>query len=80
MFSTLSKTEIIIYVTLILSFANAFNLDKVNFLSSGNGLTLKPKVKILDWTKLKTHVDGKIDMAKITELALNREKKKKNSL
>ena len=39
MFSTLSKTEIIIYVTFILSSANAFILDKVNFLSSGNGLS-----------------------------------------
>ena len=38
MFSTLSKTEIIIYVTFILSSANAFNLDKVKFLSPGNGL------------------------------------------
>ena len=34
-YSTLSKTEIIIYVTFILYSANAFNLDKVNFLSSG---------------------------------------------
>ena len=40
MFSTLSKTEIIIYVTFILSSANAFNLDKVKFLSSGNGLSI----------------------------------------
>ena len=38
MFSTLSKTEIIIYVTFILSSANAFNLDLVIFLSSGNGI------------------------------------------
>ena len=38
MFSTLSKTEIIIYVTFILLSANAFNLDHVKFLSSGNGL------------------------------------------
>ena len=38
MFSTLSKTYIIIYVTFILSSANVFNLDKVKFLSSGNGL------------------------------------------
>ena len=36
MFSSLFKTEIIIYVTFILSYANAFNL--VKFLSSGNGL------------------------------------------
>ena len=40
MFSTLSKTEIIIYVRFILSSANALNLDKVKFLSSGNGLKL----------------------------------------
>ena len=40
MFSTLLKTEMIFYVTFILSSANAFNLDKVRFLSSGNGLTL----------------------------------------
>ena len=38
MFSTLSKTEIIIYVRFILSSANAFNLEKVKFFSSGNGL------------------------------------------
>ena len=38
MFSTLSKTEIIIYDPFILSTANAFNLDKVKFLSSGKGL------------------------------------------
>ena len=38
MFSTLSKTEIIIYVTFILSSANTFNLDKVKSLSFGNGL------------------------------------------
>ena len=38
MFSTLSKTEIIIYITFILSSANAFNLDQVKFLSSGDGL------------------------------------------
>ena len=37
-FSTLSKTKIIIYVTFILSSANTFNLDKVKFLSSGKGL------------------------------------------
>ena len=30
----------IIYVTFILSSAHDFNLDKVNFLSSGNGLTV----------------------------------------
>ena len=40
MFYTLSKTEIIIYITLILSSANAFNLDKVKLLSSVNGLRL----------------------------------------
>ena len=38
MLSTLSKTEIIIYVTFILSSAIAFNLDKVKFLSSWIGL------------------------------------------
>ena len=40
MFSTLSKSEFIIYVTSILLSANAVNLDKVNFLSSGNGLKI----------------------------------------
>ena len=39
-FSTLSRTEIIIYVIFILLSANALNLDKVKFLSSGNGLNL----------------------------------------
>ena len=38
MFSTLSKTEMISYVTFILSSANAFNLDHVNFETSENGL------------------------------------------
>ena len=38
MFSALSKTKIIIYVTFILSSANAFNLDKVKFLLFGKGL------------------------------------------
>ena len=37
-YSTLSKTEIIIYVTFILSSANAFNLDKAKFLWSENRL------------------------------------------
>ena len=37
MFSYLLKTEIKIYVTFILSSRNAFNWDKVKFLSSGNG-------------------------------------------
>ena len=37
-FSTLSKTKIIIYVTFILSSANTFNLDKVKFLSSEKGI------------------------------------------
>ena len=36
-FSTLSKTEIIIYVTFILSSANALNLDKVTFCLLGMG-------------------------------------------
>ena len=40
MFSTLSKTEIIIFVTFNLSSANAFNLVWSKILSSGNGLTL----------------------------------------
>ena len=40
LFSTLSKIEIIIYVTIILLSANAFNLDKVKSLSSGNGLNV----------------------------------------
>ena len=38
-FSTLSKTELIIYVTFILSSANAFNSYKVKLLSSKNELT-----------------------------------------
>ena len=40
MFSTLSKREIIIFVTFNSSSANAFNLDQSKILSSGNGLTL----------------------------------------
>ena len=40
MFSTLSKTEIIIFVTFNLSSANAFNLDQSKHLLSGNGLNL----------------------------------------
>ena len=39
MFSTLSKTEIIIFVTFNLSSANAFNLVWSKILSCGNGLT-----------------------------------------
>ena len=46
MFSTLSKTEIIIYVTFILSSANAFNLVKVKFLSSGNGLRFTQRISL----------------------------------
>ena len=38
MFSTLSKTEIIIFVTFNLSSANAFNLVWSKILSCGNGL------------------------------------------
>ena len=41
MFSTLSKTEIIIHGTFILLSANALYLDKVKFLSSGNRLKLR---------------------------------------
>ena len=37
-FLLLSKTEMIISVIFILSSANAFNLDKVKILTSGNGL------------------------------------------
>ena len=40
MFSTVSKTEIIIYVTFILLSANAFNLGKVKFLLSRNDLSV----------------------------------------
>ena len=38
MFSTLSKTEMIIFVTYNLSSANAFNLVRSKILSCGNGL------------------------------------------
>ena len=38
MFSTLSKTEITIFVTFNLSSANAFNLVGAKILSCGNGL------------------------------------------
>ena len=38
MFSTVSKTEIIIFVSFDLSSANAFDLDQSKMLSSGNGL------------------------------------------
>ena len=41
MFSTLSKTKIIILSTLILSPANAFNLDQSKFLSYGKELKSK---------------------------------------
>ena len=44
MYSTLSKTEIIIYVTSILSSANAFNFDQVRLLWSGNGLMHSEKL------------------------------------
>ena len=37
-FSTVSKTEIIIFVTFNLSSANTFNLVRSKILSSGNGL------------------------------------------
>ena len=40
MFSTLSKTEIIVFVTFNLSFANTFNVVRSKILSSGNGLML----------------------------------------
>ena len=40
MFSTLSKTEIIIFVTFNLSSANAFNFHQSKNLSSGNGLNI----------------------------------------
>ena len=40
MFSVLSKTKIIIFVTFNLSFANAFNLVWSKFFSCGNGLTV----------------------------------------
>ena len=53
MFSTLSKTEIIIYITFILPSANAFLLDKVKILSSGNGFRTSVfyhNGTIWDWT------------------------------
>ena len=40
MFSTLSKTEIIIFVTFNLSSANALNLVRPKILSCGKGLIL----------------------------------------
>ena len=40
MFSTLSKTEIVIFVTFNLLSANAFNLVWSKILSCGNGLTV----------------------------------------
>ena len=49
MFSTLSKREIIIYGTFILSSANAFNSDKVKFLSSGNGLSFNKSANENGW-------------------------------
>ena len=39
LYSTLSKTEIIIFVTFNLSSANAFNLDQSKILSIGKGLS-----------------------------------------
>ena len=55
-FLLLSKTEIIIYVTFILLSANAFNLEKVKLLLSGNelkknidSLQLAGDEKILKW-------------------------------
>ena len=57
MFSTLSQTELIIHVTFILSSANAFSVDKVKFLSSGNRLT-SPHSSVVRVLDLKTRGCG----------------------
>ena len=45
MFSTLSKTKIIILANFILSSANAFNLEQSTILSFGKELTLSQTTK-----------------------------------
>ena len=56
MFSTLSKTEIIIFVTFNLSSANAFNLDQSKTLSSGNGLKHTTDFKSMESKLKKTFI------------------------
>ena len=91
MFSTLSQTVLIIYVTFILSSANALNLDTVKFLSSGNGLTdTKPLhvlhdkfgyTTVLDSLKLKEISDNNFrpgrNSGKLIDLIKRKKKKKK---
>ena len=54
MFSTLSKSEIIIFVTFNLSSANAFNLVQFKILSCGNGLTSGHVCSAIELTDLPT--------------------------
>ena len=65
MFSTLSTTEIIIFVTFNLSSANAFNLVWSKTLSCGKELTLYQTTKFLDLTKLKALADDKLYLVHI---------------
>ena len=51
MFSTLSKTEIISFITFNLLSANAFNLDWSKILSCGNGLSYSMMQFVFDWTE-----------------------------
>ena len=81
MFSTLSKTEIIISVAFNLSSADAFNLVWSKILLCGNGLIYTVSKKLLhtlpndnslDWTKFKAFADNRLNVAKFTILSLIR--------
>ena len=59
MFSTLSKTKIIILANFILSSAIDFNLDQFRILSFGKELTLYKTTQFLDLPKLKVFAHNK---------------------
>ena len=61
-----------------LSSENAFNLDKVEFLSSGKGLSVEstfnslPNDNILDWSKLKAYSRENINLTEKLKFAFER--------
>ena len=75
MFSTLSKTKIIILSPLILSSANAFNLELSKILLFGKELircNTLPNDKILAWSKLNRYPDNKLNIAIMMICAFDR--------
>ena len=57
MFSILPKANLNFWATIMLTSANALNLDQSNILYFGKGLTHYHMTKFLDWSKMKQIAD-----------------------